>query len=215
MNHTEVKKNEISQFKRIINKFRYGLILQVVRNRLAGIGLVFTPYYLFMEGMDPFKIPEIKGNITDFSVEFLEEGDMKSLGSKARGYSEQELLSWLRKGQKCLCLKYKGDVAAFMRIHLAQCDFEPINLPLKENEVYLTDMYTLESFRGNNLAPYLRYRSYEILKKMGRTTIYSVVEYFNTPAMKYKQKLNGKKIKFVLYISLFKRLKRSIILKKY
>lgn len=215
MEHSKVKRSEISHFKRVINKFRYGLILQVVRNRLARIGLVFTPYYLFEEGTDAFRVPEIIGNISEYSVEFLDEDDMESLANIARGYSEQEFLLWLRKGKKCLCLKYHDEVATFMWIHLNEFDFEPINILLKENEVYLTDMYTLESFRGNNFAPYLRYRSYEILKKMGKTTVYSVVEFFNTPAMKYKQKLNGKKIRFVLYIRLFKRLKRSIILKTY
>jgi hypothetical protein len=215
MMHSKLKRNEISQFQRIINKFRYGLIFQVIRNKLAETGLVFTPYYLYQEGTDTFKIPELKGNIPEYSIEFLNEEDLKSLGSRARGYSEQEFLSWLRKGKKCLGLKYGGDVAAFMWIHLDEFDFEPINVPLKEDEVYLTDMYTLESYRGNNFAPYLRYRSYEILKKMGKTTIFSVVEFFNTPAMKYKQKLNGKRIRFVLYIRLFKKLRRSIVLKTY
>jgi hypothetical protein len=215
MIHSTVNRNEISQFKRIINKFRYGLVLQVIRNKLAQAGLVFTPYYLYQEVTGTCKVPEIKGNISEYSIEFLNEEDMISLGSNARGYSEQEFLSWLRMGKKCLGLKYGGDVTAFMWIHLDLFDFEPINIPLKEDEVYLTDMYTLEPYRGKNFAPYLRYRSYEILQKMGRTTIFSVVEFFNTPAKKYKQKLNGKKIRFVLYIRLFKKLKWSILLKEY
>lgn len=104
---------------------------------------------------------------------------------------------------------------AFFWINLTECDFEPIKFHLGKDEAYLKDMYTMESYTGKNLATYLRYKSYPILKEMGREKIYSVVEYFNTSATKYKQKLNPEKLKLILYIQICKKLRWSVTIKSY
>jgi Acetyltransferase (GNAT) family len=191
------------------------LVLQVIRNQLARVGIEFTPYYWVQEGLNLTEIPEIKGMISEYSVEFLDNEDMKIIGENARGYSEEIFLSRLRNGLLCLGLKHLDNIASFMWINFNECNFEPISMPLERGEAYLTDMYTMESYRGKNLAAYLRYRSYEILNKMGRDKIFSVVEYFNTSAMKYKQKLNPKKLKLVLFIRFFHKLKWSYTIKTY
>jgi hypothetical protein len=198
-----------------LSKFRYGLVFQVFRNWLARTGIEFTPYYWVQEGINPTEAPKIKGSASEYSVEFLKEEDMKLIGENARGYSEKEFLEWLKAGKKCLGLRHNSDIAVFMWIDLDICPFEPIDAPLKSDEAYLADMYTMEPYRGKNLAPYLRYYSYEILNKIRRDKIYSVVEYFNTSAMKYKQKLNPRKIKLVFYLRLFKGKKWSYTVKTY
>jgi hypothetical protein len=76
-------------------------------------------------------------------------------------------------------------------------------------------MYTRDSYRGKNLAPYLRYKSYEMLKQIGRDKLYSVSDYFNSPAVKFKKKLNTKKIKLILFIQLFNKLHWTFTLKSY
>jgi len=210
-----VSKNKISQYKRAINKFRYGLVLQSIRNLLTKIGIVITPYYWIKENISYTAIPEIKGSISEYSVEFLEEKDMRVLSENARGYSEAEFMTRLRDGNLCLGLKHNDEVVTFMWIFLKRCDFMPVNIPLKRNEVYVSDMYTMEPYRGKNLAVYLRYRSYPIIKEMGRDTIFSVTEYFNTSAMKYKKKLNPTNLNLVLYIKLFNKFKWSYIIKTY
>ena len=70
-------------------------------------------------------------------------------------------------------------------------------------------------YRGKNLAPYLRYKSYEMLKEMGRDKLYSISEYFNSPAVKFKQKLNAKKLKIILFINLFNKFSRCFTVKTY
>ena len=210
-----MSKTKISQFKRVINKFRYSLVLQSVRNMLTRIGIVITPYYWMKEDLSCTAIPEIKGLISEYSVKFLEEKDMRILSENARGYSEDEFITRLRDGNLCLGLIHNDEVVAFMWIFLKRCGFKPVNIPLKRNEVYVSDMYTMESYRGKNLAVYLRYLSYRIIKEMGRDTIFSVTEYFNTSAMKYKQKLNPRKLNLVLYINLFNIFKWSYTIKKY
>ena len=79
-----------------------------------------------------------------------------------------------------------------MWINIKERGFKETIIQLKSDEAYLWNMYTMESFRGMNIAPYLRYKSYEVLKGMGRDKLYSISEYFNTPAIKFKLKLNAK-----------------------
>ena len=76
-------------------------------------------------------------------------------------------------------------------------------------------MYVLKAFRGNNLAPILRYKSYEILKRMGRDTFYSVTECFNAASFRFKAKLNARVIFLALYVEIFKRYRISWILRRY
>lgn len=86
---------------------------------------------------------------------------------------------------------------------------------LQPNEGYLHSMYTFEAYRGKNLAPYLRYHSYEFLEKEGVDTFYSVSEYFNKSTIKFKKKLNSKPKKLILSVVIFKKLTFNISLKKY
>jgi hypothetical protein len=208
-------KTELTLLKKVRNKFRYGLVLQAVTNQLNRIGIRFTPYYWVQEGINDTDIPEIKGNGSDYTLGFLEAEEIKNLGNNPWGDSVKKQLADLNAGKKCLGLKYKDEIASFMWISFNECSFKPAWVLLKDDEAYLSYMYTMESFRGKNLAPYLRYRSYEFLKKMGRDKIYSTTEYFNPSASRYKEKLNAKKIKLVLFIEIFKKFKRSIILKRY
>jgi len=215
MTRAKVNSGEISQIRRISDKFRHGLVLQAIRNKLAGVGIELTPFYWVQEGINPTEVPVIKGTISEYMVRFLEDEEMKIIVEKARGYSEEELLSWLNEGRRCLALLHFENIASFMWINLKECKFKPIAMHLNEDEAYLTDMHTLESYRGKNLAPYLRYQSYDILKNMGRNKIYSVSEFFNSSAIKYKHKLNARNLKLVLFIQLFNKLKWSFTLKTY
>jgi hypothetical protein len=215
MSDSANKVRNISLFKRISDKFRYGLVLQALRNKLAKAGLEFTPYYWVQEGLFNIENLLFKGDIADYSVEFLEKDDMKFIGQNARGYSEKEMLTCLENGKSCLGLKLLGEITAFMLINFKECTFEPRTFPLKNNEAYLTDMYTMEQHRGKNLAVLLRYKSYEILKNMGRDKIYSVSEFFNSSAIKYKQKLMAKNLKLILFIRLFHKKSWSFTIKSF
>ena len=215
MTHPLVNKTKISQFNRIVSKFRYGLVLQVIRNQLAKIGIEITPFYWVQEGINYLEEPKIEGLASEYKVEFLNAADMKMVVDNARGYTEKDLLSRLDEGKLCLGLKHFDNVVAFFWINMQECDFKPTIIPMEKEEVYLKDMYIIEPYRGKNLAAYFRYQSYGILKKMGRVKIFSVVEYFNTSATKFKLKLNPKKIKFVIFIGIFNKLKWCYTIKTY
>lgn len=196
-------------------KIRYGMILQVIKNRIGRLGIEVLPYYFFQEGAVDLKMPEIKGNVSDYSFEFLGPADMNMISESNSGFTEEEYLGFLADGGICLGMKLANQIAAFMWINIKECGFKETIVPLKSDEAYLWNMYTMESFRGMNLAPYLRYKSYEVLKEMGRDKLYSVSEYFNTPAIKFKLKLKASRLRLGLYIKLFKKYHWDLTLRTY
>lgn len=207
-------KTEVSLLKKIRFKIRYGLTLQGIRNLLFKIGIEFSPYYLFQEGINVTEIPEIKGMDTDYSCELLKPEDMKTIGAiNYAGFSEEKLLALLKNGELCLGIKHNNEIAAFMWVNFTELKYKSTSIQLKGDEAYLWFMYTRESYRGKNLAPYLRYKSYEMLKEMGRDKLYSVSDYFNSPAVAFKKKLNAKKLKLILFVQFFNKFYRSLIIK--
>jgi GNAT superfamily N-acetyltransferase len=107
-------------------------------------------------------------------------------------------------GNQCISTRYKEQLAAFMWIDLRESNCKWYRFPLKGDEAYLFDMFTLKAFRGKGIAPYLRYKSYEILKQMGRTRCYSYTDSFNQAAIKFKKKLNAKTLKTGIYFAVSK-----------
>jgi Acetyltransferase (GNAT) family. len=214
MTFTSLKKSDISFLKKIQVKVRYGLTLQAIRYMFIRIGIEFTPYYLFQEGINITEIPEIKGLDANYSCELIRPEDMKIIGAlNYAGFSEEKLLKLVEAGEKCIGIKHNGEIVAFMWINFIELSYKATVIHLKSDEAYLWFMYTMESYRGNNLAPYLRYKSYEMLKEMGRDKLYSISDYFNSPAVTFKKKLNAKKLELILFIQLFNKLHRSFTLK--
>lgn len=216
MNPGMLETTKDSLLKKIRLKIRYGLTLQVIRNQLFKIGIEFSPYYLFQEGINVTEIPEIKGMDTDYSSELLKPEDMKTIGAiNYAGFSEDKLLALLKTGELCLGIKHNNEIAAFMWVNFTELKYKSTTIHLKEDEAYLWFMYTRESYRGKNLAPFLRYKSYEMLKEMGRDKLYSISDYFNSPAVAFKKKLNAKKLKLILFVQFFSKLYRSFIIKSH
>lgn len=216
MNDRVPKRTEFSVLKKIQIKFRYGMALQAISSILSRIGIEITPYYLFQEGINITEIPEIRGEVTDYSFELLGPEDMKIIGAiNFVRFSEIKLLSLLNAGEKCIAIKHKDEIAAFMWINFTEFNYKSTAVRLKNNEAYLYFMNTMESYKGKNIAPYLRYKSYEILNEMGRDKLYSISDYFNSPAVKFKAKLNSKKLKLIIDIQIFKKLHWNFTLKSY
>lgn len=215
INRTTKMKPELPFLKRVLNRIRYGLSLQTVRGLLIRIGIEFSPFYLFLEGAGFSIIPEIKEKDLVYTVGLLEPGDMKMIGTVQKGLSDEKLTKLLEEGAKCIAIKDKGEIVAFTWISFDEVLFYSTVMKLKNDEAYLWNMYTIESHRGKNLAPYLRYKSYEILKDLGRVRLYSASDFFNSPAVRFKEKLNAKKLKLILFIKIFKRFQWSFTLKSY
>ncbi len=197
------------------NILNNGLLLYGIRNRLAHIGLDFDPFYWVLESSTECSQPTIKGNPSDYVLEYLDLEEIKSIGKMKRGLKEEELLRGYQDGQICIGLRHNKEIAAYMFIELNDFSYNRKKFELDDNEAYLLNMYTFESQRGKNLAPYLRYLSYQLLNDMGRVTVYSISAYLNKSTIKFKKKLNAKHLKLFLYIILFKKYHWHFLLRTY
>jgi hypothetical protein len=212
----KIKRNHIPVLKKILIKLRYGLALQSFRYLLIKIGIEITPYYLFQEGIDPARIKHTGDTNTNYSCELLSTKDMKILGAiNYAGFTQEKLVALIDSGEKCIGIRHNSEIPAFMWVNFQELRYKATVMQLKSNEAYLWFMYTMESHRGKNLAPFLRYKSYEILKELGIDTMYSISDCFNSPAVKFKTKLNAKRLKLILFIQLFHKIRRSYTLKTY
>lgn len=209
-------KNRISIIlKKISDKISYNLVLQVIKNRLTAIGFEFTASILFQDKINTIKLLDYEANMPDYKVEFLDASDMKIIGSNIRGYSHEDFLNSLKNGKKCIGVKHRGEILAFVWYDFNECNFQPAWFKLKKNEAYSYRLHTMEPYRGRNIAPYLKYQSYKILEKIGKDTFYSISEYVNSSSLKYRKKLNSKKLKLILFIRLFKKYQWTLTLKTY
>lgn len=212
---TNKKKSKDHKIKWYWNKIQYGLFIYGLTNRLQRIGIEIKPYYWEREFSKQCDEPKIKGNNLDYSIKNFGPEEIKIICAKGYVYNVKEKLERLKNGQICLGLVHDGDIAAFSWIELNELNFRKESIKWKENQAYLGGMYTVESFRGLNLAAYLRYQISIFLKEKGRNEIYSISDYFNYPAIKFKKKLDANHVDLHLYINLFGKYEWNIKLKKY
>lgn len=211
---------ESSRFYRVylvFSRVRYGLTLFSIRNILSRTGIDIEFYYWVKEGSRKFIPPVIKGNPSEFEIKklsFEETQEALKSSSGMEGHLE-ELRIKFENGQSCLALTHKNKIAAYMFIETTDFVFRHKLFKLKKDEVYLLNMYTFESYRGQNCAPYLRYKSYQLLKDQGIKNIYSITAYFNTSSKKFKKKLNAKNLNLFLSINLFNKYHKHFLVKSY
>ncbi len=169
-----------------------------------------------MEGLFNGSLPHLEKGFDEYDIVPLGSEDIRTISTiPGRFVSGEELFRRLKEGKKCLGVKHHGEVTAFTWYDLDEFNFKGYTFPLKENEAYLFDTYTLISFRGKGIAPYMRYQCYKELANLGRHKLYSITERFNTPAVKFKEKLNAKLLELYVYIELFKKWHFHSRLKKY
>ncbi|MGB5359796.1 MAG: GNAT family N-acetyltransferase [Eudoraea sp.] len=211
----EVNKDRYYRIKWFWNILKNGLFLFGVRNRLARIGFDIDPFYWVLEGDLTCESPKIKGDPSAYEFTQLNAEEITSIKKKIHGNDDAAGLPNFHDQQICIGLEYKGEVAAFMIIELNDFNYNRKKFHLKENEAYLFHMYTFEAHRGKNLAPYLRYQSYLMLKDMGRNRIYSITQFFNKSSKRFKKKLNARHLQLFMYIILFKKYHYHFLIKNY
>jgi len=173
-------------------------------------------YYLIQEGANPVSLPGFKGNIEEFTFDFIDPADLETVeeNNEFKG-KKDDFQKKLDNGYKCFCAKHQGQIVAYSWFDFEECRFIDPLFKLNKSEAYLFDLYTLESYRGKNIAPYLRSEGYKALNGMGKDTFYSISECFNAPAVKFKNKLNAKFLGTYLLIDLFRKWKWNLKIKEY
>lgn len=197
-------------------KARHNSILRLVFDGLAKLGVKIQPYYIVVEGLFNRSLPHLETGFDEYEIGFLGPQYMNEISAiPGRILSEEKLLLRLKEGKKCFGLKYRKELVAFTWCDFDECNFKGFRFPLKKNEAYLYDAYTLIPFRGKGIAPYLRYQCYKELAKLGRNKLYSISDCLNTPSVRFKKKLNAELLELCLFVEMFKKWHFSSRLKKY
>jgi len=144
--------------------------------------------------------------IADLEIALLTRNDMDFLGHHRENLSTtEEYIRLLESGCMCLAVKNKGEIAAYSWCDPNCLRYKGRIVALKHNEAYLFDARTYKAFRGKNLAPYVRYELYKLMKERGVEKFYSVTLLSNDSSMKFKQKLGAKPVELFLYVGLFRK----------
>ena len=206
----------IASWESIKTKMHYGGFIRVFFDALARIGITISPYYIVMEGLFNESISNIEENFRVYDVSLLRNEDMKYISAiPGKEESEEQLIERLKKGNLCVGIKQNDNLAGFTWCNLTEFAVKGNMKPLKSDEAYLFDAYTLGPFRGRGIAPFVRYQCYKEVAKLGKTKLYSVSGAYNKSSLKFKTKLNAIIVEKHVYIEIFRRCRYSIFLKDY
>lgn len=208
------EKEKYYRLKLIRRRIRHKLVLHSIRNFLLRFGIDVDPYYLELEGLDRCDLPHVKDDEKQYALTEIKDSEFIKLYD-ILGWDTKELEISFQREHQCYGLFRNKELAAMMVAQLDHFFLKGERFDLKNNEAYLDNMYTYESFRGKNLAPYLRYLSYQMLADQGRNVCYSVTQYFNRSSLLFKRKLNAQHISLYLYLGFFKKLRWNFLLKTY
>ena len=189
--------------KHISKKKRSISALKGVLSRFDKMGISIKPYYVFLEGLSTGAEMKYQNGLKGYEFVSLGPQDMREISSleiSDRMESEEYLLNRLKQGPRCFGLKQQGKVAAFTWYDLRQCNFYGQIFPLERSETCLLDAYTLKSFRGKGLAPYVRYQVYKELSRFGRDRLLSISDFSNASAVRFKRKLDAKLLELRLSV---------------
>ena len=199
--------------KKVRNKFQYGTVLYYLSTRLYRLGVRIEPYWLELESLQDqhdltgFLRPELQNLVP----RFLDAEEIDAIhGSPENDIDSGDFPLADRLKKSCLCfgIEHEGEIAAITWCHLEELRLSTLRIGLQENEAYLFDAYTYKKYRGMGLMPYIRFELYRRLTAMGRTRYYSTTLAFNTPSLRFKEKLGARHLGLYLKIGLFNRFER-------
>jgi hypothetical protein len=193
----------INIIKKIRDRIRYRLVLSYIFERLATIGVDIKPFYFCIKFL-PEKIdPNLEPKLEPLAANFLSSSEINRIYEHPENKQlMRDNKRLLEEGYRCFGLKYNDEVVSYLWCNLRRChEVNPFRLG--EDEAYLSGVFTFKAYRGKYLAPFLRYQLYQHLTRMGKTKVYTLINIFNTPAIKLNKKLNSKPQKIIININLF------------
>ncbi|MEB8344490.1 GNAT family N-acetyltransferase [Flavobacteriaceae bacterium KMM 6898] len=209
-----IEKQRFYKIKMVRNRIKNGLFLFTLRNFLTRIGLDIDPYYWDEERLDQCTEPKIRDTSNTYEIVNVEADEVGILHN-ILGMDSVELKKDIQNGQLCMGLKHKDEIVAVVFAKFNDLVYKNRTFKLGSNQGYILNLYTFESYRGKNLAPYLRYHCYLALKERGVDNIFCITSYFNKSVLISNKKLNIKHVTLFLHIGLFKRFHWNYILKNY
>ncbi len=208
------ERQKFYKLKLIWYRIKHGLILFSLQNLLFRLGIHVCPYFIDLESKDFADRPVLKDDPNEYSLKEVSESDIRRT-FEVVGWTTEKLDQSFQQDHKCIGIVKGGEVAAVMTIQLESYVVRGRRFELQNNEAYLENMYTYEAHRGKNIAPYLRYLSYELLSEMGREVCYSSTDYLNRSSRRFKQKLGVRHHQLYLYLRIFKLFEHTFRLRSY
>ena len=127
----------------------------------------------------------------------------------------EELLKRLADGNICLAIQHKKKIASFAWCDFKKCNSVTYHFALQKGQAYIFDAFTMNEYRGMGLAVKLRLHIHNYLHKKKISTIYSITEAFNYPAISMKKKTGGITILSGVHFNFFKKVDFRIKLGKH
>jgi len=188
------------KLKNIKHALKHGLFLQEFKKWLGRhVDFRFIPYYLMEERAFPGE-PSVK-DPQGYEVRILKGGT--ELQDIVRQNPSVYTASWKERFEKshlCVALLKSGRLAAYCWADPEEFNFSPRSLSLEAGDAYLYDAFTIDAFRGQGLAPYMRKQCYRILNEQGYDRFYSVSDLSNSSTIKFKKKLHARILRLRLKI---------------
>jgi GNAT superfamily N-acetyltransferase len=192
---------------KFIRLLKYGLVIEAIRYRLKRVGVDIEAFYLFQGSLNDELSKASDCRFDHCSTTILTARDMDDVAKCQDWRSADNSRSQLEDGQICLGVKVDNELAAFVWANLKEWKFKRRTYPLKKDEAYLFDMFTLPEFRGKGLAPIALDRCYRKLDAMGIKKFFSVSDFFNTPVIVLHKKIGSIFLRLVIEINLFNKLR--------
>ncbi len=191
------------------------MVLMTLRNLMRRFGVDINPFWIEREGLDLCKTePQIRDDSSDYSLTPIGLDRLYELFDHT-GWNPQSIERYNDLDFIALGLFRNEDLAALTMVRFKQFELGSKQVHLKDDEAYLENMYTYEKYRGRKLAPYLRFKCYEYLAAEGIRNCFSVTECLNRASRRFKAKLNTQHAALYLSLGLFKKYKRTYLLKRY
>lgn len=150
-----------------------------------------------------------------FTSAFLTVADVDDLIRLEPDSDRQKLIDWFQEGKLCYGIWDQSRLIAKM-----WCDLDEFNYPLNyrrlgADEAYLYAAFADPDYRGQSLAPLMRAKGYESLRKLGRNKFYSYTDFFNTAARRFKLKLGARNQALRMHLELFGKWSKTFTLRRY
>jgi GNAT superfamily N-acetyltransferase len=203
---------------KIRTKYRQGLlqfwVFERLTNALARFGVTVHSSVIYQEGEVLSKLPEPQ--LAGCEVGFATAEDLPEI-SEVEGYpmGVHELKRRVCSGAGCCLLRHRGRIVAFTWYEVGGRRRPRLGISFAPSEAYLFDAHTAPGYRGRNLLPFLRFRLYEELRRIGCTGLWSSTAVFNRPAHRFKEKLGARPREVRLYVRILGRIEKVFVVWHY
>jgi hypothetical protein len=203
----------MSRYSNIRRHLKHGFLLHAVLQRLKRFGFECRPYIIYRERVD---VPE-SSVLQGYAVERITPNNVDRIMDE---FPEKHFVprQWRQRVAGAdigLTVRAGDQLIGYSWAHLSHCVFKHKLFPLTNTQAHVMDTYVTTRHRGKGIAPALRQRMIKELSKVNRTEIYSISEFFNTPARNYKRTLRAAPLELRLCAGLFSRWSIDVRLRSY